>query len=92
MDAIALSLLVSPSAWEHHYVLAIPVALWAIVTRRFDKPWQTGIGAFLIFALPTSNIFPLSYNRLAGLFVLFHLTNPADLSHYVSDHSEGLKS
>jgi hypothetical protein len=92
MDAIALSLLISPSAWEHHCILAIPVALWAIVTRRSDKPWQTGIGAFLIFALPTSNLFPLSYNRLAGLLVLLCFTNPARRPDGASGHCEGLNS
>jgi len=76
MDALALALLVPPVVWEHHYVLAMPIALWAIATRWRDKSWQVGIGAFLIFVLPTFDVFPFSYHRVIGLLMLLHLTSP----------------
>ncbi len=77
IDAIALGLLISPSVWEHHYVLAIPIALWAIVTREGDQRLLTGIGVFLIFCLPTFDFFPLGHHRMLGLLLLVYLTSPA---------------
>lgn len=82
IDSIALGLMISPSVWEHHYVLAIPVALWAIVTRRGDRPWLTGIGVFLIFCLPTFDVFPLAHHRMLGLLVIVYLTNPHSVQNY----------
>lgn len=76
IDAIALGLLISPSVWEHHYVIAIPIALWAIVACRQEYPLLVGIGIFLIFCLPTFDIFPLSHHRLLGLLILVFLTSP----------------
>ena len=84
IDAIALGLMVSPSVWEHHYVLAIPIALWAIVLRRHDRLWLTGIGVFLIFCLPTFDVFPLSHHRMMGLLILIYLTSPASVEKYLS--------
>lgn len=82
MDAIAFSLLISPSVWEHHYVLAIPIAVWAIATRRLDRPWLALIGVFLIFCIPTFEIFPLSFHRLVGLLILVFLTAPESVQNY----------
>lgn len=82
IDAIMFSLLISPSVWEHHYVIAMPVALWAIATRRRDRPWLVCLGIFLIFCLPTCDFFPLSYHRVAGLLILAHLTNPYSVQNY----------
>lgn len=84
IDAISLGLLVSPSVWEHHYVLAIPIALWAIVLRRHDRLWLTGIGVFLIFCLPTFDVFPLSHHRMMDLLILIYLTSPASVEKYLS--------
>jgi Glycosyltransferase family 87 len=82
IDAIALSLLCSPSVWEHHYVIALPVALWAIVTRRYSQPWLAVLGTFLIFCIPTFEIFPLSFHRLTGLLILVYTTAPAMVQPY----------
>ncbi|EKQ68370.1 Protein of unknown function (DUF2029) [Leptolyngbyaceae cyanobacterium JSC-12] len=76
VDAIALSLLISPSVWEHHYVIAIPIALWAIATRSSTQPWLVGLGVFLVFCLPTSDFFPLSYHRVIGLLILVYSVSP----------------
>jgi len=82
IDAIALSLLISPSAWEHHYVIAIPIALWAIMTRGFYQSWLVGAGIFLAFCVPTFEIFPLSFHRLVGLLALVYVTKPAFVQSY----------
>lgn len=82
IDAVALGLLISPSVWEHHYVIAIPIALWAIVTRQWDKPWLVGIGTFLIFCLPTFDVFPLSHHRMVGLLILVYATSPKFVQQY----------
>lgn len=82
MDAIALGLLISPSVYEHHYIVAIPVALWAIATRRSDKPVAVGLSIFLIFCIPTFDLFPFSFHRLAGLLMLVYLTAPEALQDY----------
>jgi hypothetical protein len=82
IDSVALGLMISPSVWEHHYVIAIPVALWAIVTRGWDRPWLTGIGVFLIFCLPTFDVFPLAHHRMLGLLIIVYLTNPHSVQNY----------
>ena len=76
IDALALGLLISPSVWEHHYLLAMPIAIWAVATQGYDKPWQVGIGTFLMFGLPTFDVFPFSYNRIVGLLLLLYVTSP----------------
>jgi Glycosyltransferase family 87 len=82
VDTIALSLLISPSVWEHHYVLAIPMALWAVITCRTEHPLRTWIGVLLIFWLPSFEIFPISYHRLLGLLFLVYLTSPTATERY----------
>jgi hypothetical protein len=76
LDAIPLMLMLSPIVWEHHYILAIPFVLWSIATQGMQKPWQISIAAFLIFAIPTFDVFPFSYHRLAGLCTLVYYTPP----------------
>lgn len=82
MDAIALGLLISPSVYEHHYIVAIPVALWAIITRRSDKPIPVAIAIFLVFCVPTFDIFPISFHRLIGLIMIVYFTNPDSIKNY----------
>lgn len=78
VDAVALMLLVSPVAWEHHYVLAIPVALWTLAfeTGRARFPAASLVGFLLIFGVPTFDVFPFSYGRLAGLVILLLAADP----------------
>ena len=73
-DSMALGLMISPRVWEHHFVLAIPVALWALIARGAEKPWKIGIGWFLMLVVPTFDVYPLSYHRVAGLIVLLTAT------------------
>ncbi|MBE9228400.1 DUF2029 domain-containing protein [Phormidium sp. LEGE 05292] len=82
IDAIALGLLISPSVWEHHYVIAIPIALWAIVTGRWERRKLAGVGTFLIFCLPTFDIFPLGHCRMVGLLILIYVTSPKFVQQY----------
>ena len=76
LDAIALGLLVSPVVWEHHYLLAMPLLIWAVSQVRAERLWLVGVSGFLIFALPTFDVFPLSYHRMAGLLLLLYLVAP----------------
>jgi Glycosyltransferase family 87 len=85
IDAIALSLLISPSVWEHHYVLAIPISIWAIITCSRDDLRLVSIGTFLVFCVPIFEIFPLSFHRLAGLLIVVYLTAPAKIQEYFTD-------
>jgi hypothetical protein len=76
MDFSVLSLLIAPSAWEHHYVIVIPLAIWTFALCGKDAPWLTAIGILLVFALPVFNFYPFSYLRMAGLILLLILASP----------------
>ena len=78
VDCVALMLLLSPMVWEHHYVLALPLAVWAVATRGSSRPWSIGFALVLMFAVPTFDVFPLSYHRIAGLLMLVALTPPRE--------------
>jgi hypothetical protein len=75
-DAIAALVLLSPIVWEHHYTLLIPVAIWAIATAGRAHPWAVGVGTFLMFCVPTIDVYPFGYHRLAGLAILLWCTWP----------------
>jgi len=75
LDLWAATLLLSPVVWEHHYLFALPVVVWAFALRR-DRPWPVVLAAALIFWLPTYHLYLLSYNRLAGLLLLLWSTRP----------------
>jgi len=76
IDFSSLALLVTPSAWDHHFVIALPLALWAIALRAKDKPGWLGIAIACIFVLPPVDIFPFSYLRMFGVVALLLLTAP----------------
>jgi len=77
-DALALTLILAPVTWEHHYILAIPIAISAIASRGRERPWEIGIAVAVIFVVPTFDVYPLSYHRLAGLLALLALTPPRE--------------
>jgi hypothetical protein len=77
IDFSVLSLLLAPSAWDHHFVITIPFALWALALQGHEKPVQTGIGIASIFFMPAFNVFPFSYLRLWGVIYLLWLTPPS---------------
>src|SRR5262249_40545308 len=75
VDAIILSLLVSPKTWPHHFVLSIPVLIWSYQYLYSEKSlWYFAI--VLCIMLPRITIYPLSYHRVASLFILAILVNP----------------
>jgi hypothetical protein len=76
-DAVIFGLLASPLVWEHHYVVALVPLIYAVATRGRDYQWQILMAGFLMLAVPTFDVFPLSYHRLAGLFWITTLTSPS---------------
>ncbi len=78
MDAIALALIASPVVWEHHYLLALPLVIWGVARAQNERQlWRVGLSAFLIFVVPTFDLYPFSYHRLAGLLLLMTTLSPA---------------
>jgi len=75
-DAVGLALLVAPIVWEHHYLLALPLVVFAAAVAGRERPWPVALGWFLMFALPTFDVFPLSWHRLAGLLLMLWVTGP----------------
>ncbi|MBZ0272960.1 glycosyltransferase 87 family protein [bacterium] len=78
-DAIAAMLLVSPMVWEHHYVLALPIALYALIAVPRARLPLAALAVALMLAIPTFNVFPFSYHRLAGLVLFLVVTRPDDV-------------
>jgi hypothetical protein len=76
MDMLPLMLLVSPSIWEHHFLLMLPFALWAVAVRGKRVPVLLAIALFLIFVPPVITVYPFSYHRLLGLLMLVILVPP----------------
>ena len=80
MDMVAAQLLVSPSLWEHQWVIIIPFVLWA-VSFQYNLNRRPHLSAALaavlmIYAVPSFDMIPFSYVRMAGLLVLLWTTNP----------------
>lgn len=79
VDFSVISLLVAPSAWEHHYVIAIPLAIWLFAIYKKEIPWLAVIGMLFVFLLPVFNVFPFSYLRMFGLILLLWSCSPAKI-------------
>jgi hypothetical protein len=75
-DVLAFGLLVSPSVWEHHYVLALPLALHAVALRGRDRAVAVSVAVFAMLLMPTFDLFPLGHHRLAGMLALLWLSSP----------------
>lgn len=90
VDMCALGLLISPLVWEHHYVMALPLILWALSVSG-PRQWLAVIGTFLIIAIPTFDLYPFSYHRILGLGLLLvaahaeSIPQPSDLSTVLSE-------
>jgi hypothetical protein len=76
-DVLAATLIAAPSTWEHHYVLALPTAVAAVALCGRAQPIAVAAALLAIFAVPTFDVFVLSWHRLAGLVALLWLTAPA---------------
>lgn len=75
-DALAFSLLISQSVWEHHYVFALPLMIRAVALRGREQTLRVALAGFLALWMPTFDLFPLSYHRAVGLLLLLSLTRP----------------
>ena len=73
-DAIAFTLIAAPTVWEHHYLLAIPIAVWAVAGWGAASPLATAAALLVIFAPPAFDVWPFGYHRLAGLLLLLWVT------------------
>jgi hypothetical protein len=70
LESLPLILLISPLVWEHHYVLIIPYCLWLLTRKNVQQNGLAFLGAFLVFAIPTFDLFPFSFNRILGLLLM----------------------
>lgn len=81
MDALALALIASPVVWEHHYLLAMPIVIWGVAQARTERQlWRIALSCVLIFVIPTFDVYPFSYHRLAGLLLLLGTLSPMVLA------------
>ncbi|MCE5322992.1 DUF2029 domain-containing protein [bacterium] len=88
VDLLALALVLSPLVWEHHYVLAVPVILWAIICQHRRRPWLVGLGSMLILLPPSFDVWPFSFHRIVGLAMLIVSSLPVvDLA----EHQKNIK-
>ncbi len=76
-DALAFSLRISQSVWEHHFLFALPLVIVAIATQWRERPVAVAVCVFLMLGMPTFDLFPLSYHRAAGLVGLLAVTRPS---------------
>ena len=79
-------------AWEHHYVLAIPLAVMAIGMYRDTFRFSLWLAVLLIFVFPVTDIFILSLNRIVGLLMLLYLTRPGAQQAVISKAGDTISS
>jgi alpha-1,2-mannosyltransferase len=73
-DLFAAMLLVSPVAWEHHYLLSLPLLIYGAAAAQRQRRWLPWLAAAALIAwVPTFNFYPFSYHLLAGLLILLKL-------------------
>jgi hypothetical protein len=76
IDTIGLMLCLSPMVWPHHYVLAMPLVMWAIIAQGRRRPWLVLFGSLFIISVPMFNVYLFSYSRIIGVFMLAHALEP----------------
>lgn len=64
---LATMLLVTPVAWEHHYVWSLPLLALLAGREWRNRPVIVGLVVALICGLPTFDVYPVSYHRLVAL-------------------------
>lgn len=75
-ETLAITLLISPLVWPHHFVYALPLVVYAAARAGERGRILVGVGAVLIFAVPWFDVFLLSYHRLAGLCLVLYACRP----------------
>jgi len=86
LDFSVISLFIAPSAWEHHYVIAVPLGIWVFALRSRDALMKSLVALVLVFVLPVFNIYPFSYLRMVGLIMLLILVSPKNLKKTLDEH------
>ncbi len=87
IDMLALTIWISPITWEHHYLMAIPLLIWAFTNLPGGVDLLNGTSlnnqglwlvasAVLMLVIPTFDLFFFSYHRLAGLIIWIVITHP----------------
>jgi len=78
-----LMTMLSPLVWEHHFVFVLLPVL--VMLKKLDGPVDAalfGTAYFLIYLIPTFDVFPFSFNRLAGAALcyalMFRFLNPGE--------------
>lgn len=84
-DALVIALLISPMVWEHHFVLALPLAVFAAAVAPRGDHVKVASALTLAFLLPVFDLFPLSHLRTLGIIWLLLLTNPVSVAGRGSD-------
>ncbi|MCF7853508.1 MAG: DUF2029 domain-containing protein [Candidatus Pacebacteria bacterium] len=75
MPLLFLYLLMSPTVWVHHLVVVIPAVLVLALTLRSPATILVFSVAYVMtFVMPTFDMFPWSFLRLAGWLGLYVLT------------------
>lgn len=75
-ETLAITLLISPLVWPHHFVYALPLVVYAAARGGEYGRMLVGVGAVLMFAVPWFDVFLLSYHRLAGLYLVLYACRP----------------
>ena len=52
------------------------LSIFAVATRGRDRPGPVALAIFAMLLMPTFDLFPLGYHRLAGMLALLVLTSP----------------
>ena len=76
--ALLVTLLISPVAWEHHFVLAIPALLWFVASEFNRRPMLISVSALLLAFLPTIDVYLFGYHYVAGVVLLLMLLQKQD--------------
>lgn len=80
MDMVAAQLLISPSLWEHQWVIIIPYVIWTVSFQdnlaSYPRLGAALAAAMLVFAVPSFDLIPFSYVRIAGLLLMLWITSP----------------
>ena len=58
--------------------MALPLAIYAVVRRGRERAGWVAVCIFAMLAMPTFDLFPLGYHRMAGMLGLLLLTAPRD--------------
>lgn len=76
MDAIAVALFAAPLVWKHHYLLAVPLALWAVTHVSRERLKWFGLAVLLLLGPRVPRLFGIDWSGPLAI-VLFLYCIPA---------------